>query len=299
MSYNKTITVLGGDTRQVALAEYFAAAGFTVWVWGLPQTLLPVTILPSDNWQEAVVRADVVVLPLPASPDSKHLNLPLAVEEQLKPPRVVDIVHALPTHTLLAGGRFSPVLKEIIGQAGVHFFDYFESELLQQKNAIPTAEGAIEVLMREVPRTIRDLPVAVTGFGRVSRALVKLLLAMGARVTVAARKAADLEAACTMGCSTVHIDGKEALFALSEGYAAIFNTVPHWLFDEHVLMKFSKDTLLIDLASSPGGIDANAAASLGIRVIWALSLPGKYAPQTAGEIIAETILTYMREEEML
>lgn len=299
MFYHKTITVLGGDARQVALAEYFGSAGFSVRAWGLSQTALSPSVAPAEHWQEAVGEADVVVLPLPASPDSKYLNVPQVDLELQKPPRISEIAHALPAHTLLAGGRFSPALKEMLREGGVHFFDYFESELLQQKNAIPTAEGAVEILMREIPRTVNGLPVAVTGFGRVSRALVALLLAMGAEVTVVARKEAALGEARAMGCSTVKIDGKDALFALSSGYAAIFNTVPYWLFDERILKQLSRDTLLIDLASSPGGVDANAAAALGIRVIWALSLPGKYAPKTAGEIIAETILTYMREEEML
>ena len=32
-----------------------------------------------------------------------------------------------------------------------------------------------------------------------------------------------------------------------------------------------------------------AAAALGVRVIWALSLPGKVAPVTAGRILRDTI----------
>jgi dipicolinate synthase subunit A len=120
---------------------------------------------------------------------------------------------------------------------------------------------------------------------------------MGARVTVAARKREDLALARAQGCDTVQINGKEALFSLGRGFAAIFNTVPCCLFDEAVLSRLSHETLMIDLASAPGGVDANAAGMLGIRVVWALSLPGKYAPITAGEIIAQTILAYLSEGE--
>ena len=296
MLYNKRIAVLGGDMRQVSLARYFSDKGYAVCEWGLRPALLSDRVAVSESWHSAIKDAGLIVLPLPASPDSKHLNLPLLKDEAGKPPRVSDIVCEMPRDALLAGGRISPMLKEVISGAGVRFFDYFESELLQQKNAIPTAEGAVEVLMHEIPRTVRDLPVAITGFGRVAQALTSLLLAMGAKVCVAARKTSALALAAQMGCDTVHINGKDALSALRCGYAAIFNTVPYWLFDESVLSKFSKETLLIDLASAPGGVDANAAAALGIRVIFALSLPGKYAPQTAGEIIAETILSHMEEE---
>ena len=297
MLYNKRVAVLGGDMRQVSLARYFSDKGHTVCEWGLPPSLLVGDVAVSESWQGAIKDAGLIVLPLPASPDSKHLNLPLLKDEREKPPRVADIVCEMPRDALLAGGRISPMLKEIISGAGVRFFDYFESELLQQKNAIPTAEGAVEVLMHQIPRTVRDLPVAITGFGRVAQALAALLLAMGAKVTVAARKTSALELAAKMGCDTVHIDGKGALSSLGQGYAAIFNTVPYWLFDESVLRELSKETLLIDLSSAPGGVDANAAAALGIRVIFALSLPGKYAPQTAGEIIAETILSHIEEEQ--
>ena len=56
-----------------------------------------------------------------------------------------------------------------------------------------------------------------------------------------------------------------------------------------------KGTLLIDLASRPGGVDFNAAAELQIKTIWALSLPGRVAPKSAGQIIKTTILNMIRD----
>ncbi len=43
------------------------------------------------------------------------------------------------------------------------------------------------------------------------------------------------------------------------------------------------------------GVDFEAAARLGVRVIWALSLPGKTAPVTAGESIKNTIYNMLSE----
>ena len=56
-----------------------------------------------------------------------------------------------------------------------------------------------------------------------------------------------------------------------------------------------EDTLVLDLASKPGGLDLDAASALNRRVIWALSLPGKTAPVTAGEIIARTVSHLIEE----
>ena len=67
------------------------------------------------------------------------------------------------------------------------------------------------------------------------------------------------------------------------------------LFDEYMLNKLRKDTLMIDLASKPGGVDFNIAGKLGLKVIWALSLPGKVAPVSSGEIIAGTVLNILKE----
>ena len=293
MSFDKNFTVLGGDLRQAALASYLASKQYEVVTWGLPAQTLSPTVTPLDTWENAVLGAGVLILPLPASPDSKHLNLPLMQEEGKKTPRIFEILEKTPKNALVAGGRLSPKIREELMRQGLSFFDYFESETLQQKNAVPTAEGAIEVLMREVKRTVRDLTVAVTGFGRVSRALTALLLAMGARVTVMARKQADITEASALGCAGFLLEGERALSSLGGQFAVIFNTVPYCLFDEAVLRSLSRDTLIIDLASAPGGVDANAANALGIRTIWALSLPGKYAPITAGEIIAETVLSYL------
>ncbi|MBQ9802691.1 MAG: dipicolinate synthase [Clostridia bacterium] len=297
MSVDKTFAVLGGDMRQVGLSSRLAQ-GYSVLVWGLPSHTLPTGVQRAESWQKAIEAADAVVLPLPASPDSKHLHMPLGGEEEQKPPLIADVLTALPPHVFLAGGRFSPAVKEILARTGVRAFDYFENEDLQQRNAIPTAEGAVEILMHEVPRTVHGLPVVIAGFGRVGRALASLLLAMGAEVTVVARRENALLAAKCMGCHTRLLNGAQAFEGLSD-VAAVFNTVPYPIFDAAALRPFTAETLFIDLASAPGGFDAAAVAAGGMRVIFALSLPGKYAPLTAGEIIADTILARMREEGLL
>jgi dipicolinate synthase subunit A len=45
-----------------------------------------------------------------------------------------------------------------------------------------------------------------------------------------------------------------------------------------------------------GGVDFETAGHLGIKTVWALSLPGKVAPITSGAIIKDTILNIIAEE---
>lgn len=105
------------------------------------------------------------------------------------------------------------------------------------------------------------------------------------------RKFADLAWAKAAGCDTLEIDN----LAEAGDFDVIFNTVPVLLFGRDILKEMDKETLLIDLASRPGGVDFNAAAELQIKTIWALSLPGRVAPKTAGAIIKKTILNMVKE----
>jgi len=75
----------------------------------------------------------------------------------------------------------------------------------------------------------------------------------------------------------------------------VFNTVPAKLLNYTALSMLKSGTPVIDLASKPGGVDFEAARTLGTNIVWALSLPGKTAPVTAGEIICSTVLTIMEE----
>ena len=74
----------------------------------------------------------------------------------------------------------------------------------------------------------------------------------------------------------------------------VFNTVPDKIIGGNELLT-AKNTLIIDLASKPGGVDMERAKDLGVKVIWALGLPGKVAPVTSGNIIKETILNIFSE----
>ena len=69
----------------------------------------------------------------------------------------------------------------------------------------------------------------------------------------------------------------------------IINTVPVLVIDSKIIAQMRPQTLIIDLASPPGGVDFEAAKKQNIQVITAPGLPGRVAPKSAGEILAATI----------
>ena len=145
--------------------------------------------------------------------------------------------------------------------------------------------------MEELPVTINGANCLITGYGRIGKTLSRLLILLGANVTVAARKFSDLSWAEAQGCASIEMSQLQN----AGDFDVIFNTVPVMLFDKDILSGLNQNTLLIDLASRPGGVDFNAAADLQIKTIWALSLPGRVAPKSAGLIIKNTILNMIKE----
>ena len=65
--------------------------------------------------------------------------------------------------------------------------------------------------------------------------------------------------------------------------------------DQSVLELVSPDVLIVDLASSPGGVDFTFAKEKGIKTVQALSLPGKVAPETSAETMAKVIFNILKE----
>ena len=94
---------------------------------------------------------------------------------------------------------------------------------------------------------------------------------MGAQTYVESRKYADLAMIEGHGYELLPLDNlKDHIHE----FDIIFNTIPSLILDDEILTKVKKDALIIDLASKPGGIDFDAAKAYGLKVIWALSLPG-------------------------
>ena len=110
---------------------------------------------------------------------------------------------------------------------------------------------------------------------------------MGAEVHGVARSGKDR---AKMRNDTVIPHDFDQLIAVTNSSDITFNTVPFNVFDCHTLSQISPHTVMIELASAPGGVNRECAARYGIKVIHAPSLPGKYAPKTAAEILARAII---------
>jgi len=185
-----------------------------------------------------------------------------------------------------------PELYALAEERGLILRDYFAREELALLNAVPTAEGAIQIAMEELPVTLHDARALIVGFGRVGRALAPRLQGLGTKVTVAARSCEQRALAQSMGLNTERLTG---LCEWLCSYDLVVNTAPGPVLGVEELAALKEGALVIDLASKPGGVDFTSAAALGTRVVWALSLPGKVAPVTSGRYIMDTVYHIMEE----
>lgn len=284
----KSVAVIGGDLRQITLAKMMAADGYNVTVYGFSESISEENISQTDDIKLALDN-EIIVLPVPVSFDGLYINTPYC-DSKLTIKRLVAHINPL---SLVFGGRISKDLSDELSRKGVKHKDYMTRDELAIKNAIPTAEGAIAIAMNETSITIHNSRCLVLGYGKVGKILAKSLSALGAKTYVTARKYADL--ALIEGHGYVPMSLNEAKNTLNK-FDIIFNTVPALILDSTDLLKVSRDSLVIDLASKPGGVDFEKAKELGVKVIWALSLPGQVAPVTAGIIIKDTVCNMIAEE---
>ncbi len=283
----ETISVIGGDLRQLTLARLLKSEGYHVFLHGFDKDIRTEGIENEPDPCYAL-SSEIIILPVPVTFDGTTINSPYAES----PMTVDELLRGINPSAMVFGGQIRPNLAKALEDNGIAYRDYIKREELAVRNAIPTAEGAIEIAISETPITIHGSKILVLGYGKIGKMLSKDLKGMGANTYVEARKYADLAMIEGHGCIPLPLgDLKEKIHE----FDIIFNTVPALILDNDILARVKKDALVIDLASKPGGVDFEAAKALGVRVIWALSLPGKIAPVTSGAIIKDTVMNIIKE----
>lgn len=199
----------------------------------------------------------------------------------------------LPDGKIRGGSNLEPLLKELPADVtviggnlthpallGYKIFDLLQDPLYLAKNANITAHCAIRLAMQHLPCILAECPVLIIGWGRIGKCLAQLLQQLDSQVTVAARKETDRAMLQALGYSAI------AVHEANPGdYKLIFNTAPYM-----VLPNCTGNALKIDLASQPG--------IGGEDVLWARGLPGKDAPESSGHLIAQTVLSILRKEQL-
>lgn len=281
-AYPYQVTVIGGDARQIEVARALSALYKKVSVYGHPPQNLPDTVELVSDLAQAVSDSKIIVLPISGMNDRGLVRRYQADES-------IDFggyFQRLTPKTLLVTGQLPSKWLQIAAEMRVDVLQYAEDDEIAILNSIPTAEGAVQIAMEELPTTIHGSTVVVIGFGRVGTTTARVFKSLGARVIVSARRGALLARAIELGLDTVY---QRDLVTVLPSADIIINTVPAQVLGEEELAKVRPEALIIDLASPPGGTDFEEAKRLKLKAILTPGLPGKVAPKTAGKILASAI----------
>ena len=171
---NRQTILLISDMRQVYLAEIMTKRGLNVRCLDIRNSGTVKEQL--EKLKSFLAEADMLILPIPVTkiPEQKMLN---------------DILNKnLTNDTLVLGGCFSTEQQELLERRDIHYLDFMRDEIVTEENAVATAEGVIAELVNHSPYNIEEAKIIVTGYGCCGRAVAARLKALGARVTVLARR---------------------------------------------------------------------------------------------------------------
>ncbi|MBO5755337.1 MAG: hypothetical protein J6R89_04700 [Clostridia bacterium] len=249
------IAFLGGDGRMTLCAERAREEGHTVYAAAGGAEAL------SSEALRRVGEASLLVLPYPATRDGVHIG----------GTRLPFSLLPLREGATVAGGDIPPDWH----RENVLFHDVAKDEAFLWRNARLTAEGALATALTATGKGLFGVSCALLGYGRIAAQLARLLLALGARVTVYARRASARGAAEPTGCQVAEL---RFPVTLSEG--VVFNTLPP---GTAPLFSVAKGGLCYDLGGSlPPTLPDGEGGEIG--VISLRGVPGSFAPAAAAEV---------------
>lgn len=276
---NRQTILLISDMRQVYLAEILTKKGMNVRCLDIRNSETVEEQL--EKLKGYLAEADMLILPIPVSK--------IAAQDRLN-----DILNKnLINGTRVLGGCFSQEQTELLKRRDIHYLDFMNDEIVTEENAVATAEGVVAELVSKSPYNIDEAKIIVTGYGCCGKAVAERLAALGARVTVLARRREVRKLAKKDGfyAADFAFGPEEAM-----GAAMLVNTVPAQVVTRTIIRELPRDAYILDIASAPGGCDFACAKEYGIRADLVLGIPGRYAPKESAYILGRAIERFMLQE---
>ncbi|MFD3445516.1 dipicolinic acid synthetase subunit A [Microbacteriaceae bacterium 4G12] len=286
------IAVIGGDARQLEVIRKLIELDAKLSLIGFDQLDHGFTGASKERIQELDFSSlDAVILPVVGT------NLEGQVDTIFSNEKVVLTtaqIKKTPSHFTIYSGISNAYLDQLAAASNRKLVKLFERDDVAIYNSIPTVEGTIMMVIQHTDYTIHGSNVMVLGFGRTGMSVARTFQALGAHVKVGARRSEHLARITEMMFTPFHLSNIEQEM---RDIDVVINTIPHHIVTSNVIAKMPSHTLIIDLASKPGGTDFRYAEKRGIKAFLAPGLPGIVAPKTAGQILAN-VLSHLLTEDL-
>ncbi|MBM7701916.1 dipicolinic acid synthetase subunit A [Metabacillus iocasae] len=285
------IAVIGGDARQLEVIRKLIELDAKISLIGFDQldhgfagaTKYQINELSFED-------IDAIILPVAGTNHEGQVDTIFSNEKvYLKE----EVIKQTPDHCIIYSGISNDYLNQLVKTTNRKLVRLFERDDIAIYNSIPTVEGTIMLVIQHTDFTIHGSKIAVLGLGRVGMSVARSFAALGAKVKVGARKSEHLARISEMGLQPFHLSN---LMKEVADVDICINTIPYPILSADVLSKVPSHSLIIDLASKPGGTDFRYAEKRGIKAILAPGLPGIVAPKTAGQIVANVLAQLLSED---
>ena len=291
MKKNLHMVIVGGDVRQIEVAKIIREKGAKVSLVGFTQVSDDSIEMIKCGFQEIdYSQVDAILVPVSGLDHDGKVEARYSDEEISLTKKHLENT---PDHCVIYTGVKTPYLTKLMETTGRNVVPMFARDDMAILNSIPTAEGTLKVAIEHTDFMIHGSKVMVLGYGRVGKTIARLFAAVGAKVLVGARKEADLARIIEVGLTPFQL--KDLRDEVNHVDICI-NTIPHMVLTPEVLDKMNRDSLIIDVASRPGGTDFEYAKEKGIKALLELGIPGKVAPKSAGAIIAKVLMDLLETE---
>lgn len=290
MIKNPKLLIFGGDSRQLEVAKIVAAKGAEVMLAGFDQ-------VSDENIHNMKIqicdvefsKIDALLLPVSGVDDDGKVHAAFSEDDLFLTKEIFD---STAEHCVIYTGIETPYLKQLVEITNRKLVPLFLRDDLAILNSIPTAEGVLKLAIEHTDFMLHGSQVMVLGYGRVGKTIARLFSAVGANVIVTSKDHAELARILESGLTPVHLKDLEKEVNNVE---ICINTIPHLILTPTVLSNMPPNALIIDVASKPGGTDFQYAEEIGLKTLWALGLPGKVAPKSAGEFLGKVVANLLEE----
>ncbi|WP_010630901.1 dipicolinic acid synthetase subunit A [Sporolactobacillus vineae] len=291
MLTNRHIVVLGGDARQIQVIEKLISLDARISLVGFDQldrNFNGAAKVAMDELHPEEI--DSLILPVSGTDDQGQIETTFS-NGTIRLTR--DWVEKTPEHCVIYSGIATAFLNQLTKETKRQVIRLFERDDVSIYNSIPTVEGTLMVVIQNTDITIHRARIIVLGLGRTGMSLARAFHALGAQVKVGDREPEHIARATEMGVAAFHL--KELEKEVQDNEICI-NTIPALVLTSRVLSRMPSDSLIVDVASKPGGTDFRYAKKRGIKALLVPGLPGLVAPKTAGRIIANVIAELLQDK---
>lgn len=259
---------------------------------------LPISILPADERMEYLSRymekkggklcssyaeiadSGYVICGIPFTKDKIFLNT--CVDPAIRLDNFLGILN--PSHILIGGNLPREVIHYCTSHS-IKYYDVLASQDLAEKNARLTAEGLLISLLSKTSFSICSFRTLITGYGKCGKEIADILHLFTDEIYIYDNNQIALKAAKTKHFKAVSLKEIQDRHHPVHQINTLINTAPANPFCANLWRTFSESCTIFNIASVP----LQLPMPLSEKVVSCPGIPGKYAPKTAGTLIAKEI----------